>query len=384
MGDPVRPDWSGRLRRVWRTSQDNFAAFVVSAPANIRYLCGFDGSAGFLISSPSASWLVVDGRYAIAARAARSAGELAPVEIVTAAGSLEAAMADLIGSLGPGRVAVDSEHVTLAALERWQRASPDRTFVGTSRWVETLRLVKDDSELQTIRRACALLSGVARELSRWVAAERTEREVARDIDEAMRRAGLVRPAFETIVASGPNSAHPHARPTDRRLAAGDLVVLDFGGVLDGYCGDLTRMAGVGQVKAEARSLFEAVRAAQVAALAAVRAEALASEVDAAARRVLLSHGFGDAILHATGHGLGLEVHEAPRLGRPPATSKNGVEEPESPSAVNPDRLAAGMVCTIEPGAYVDGLGGVRLEDDVVVTAGGCEVLTDAPRDLILV
>ena len=379
MGDPVRPDWSGRLRRVWRTPQEDFAALVVSAPANIRYLCGFDGSAGFLISSPGQAWLVVDGRYGVAAQSALVAGALGPVEVLTASGSLETAMAGVIGSLGPGRVAVDAEHVTLASLERWQRGSPDRTFVGTSRWVETLRLVKDDWELKTIRRACSLLSGVARDLGTWVAPGRSEREVAADIDQAMRRAGLARPAFETIVASGPNSALPHARPTDRRLTDGDLVVLDFGGVLDGYCGDLTRMAGVGQVKADARSLFEAVRAAQVAALAAVRAEALASEVDAAARRVLLSHGFGDAILHATGHGLGLEVHEAPRLGRPTATRKNGVEEP-----VGHDRLAAGMVCTIEPGAYVDQLGGVRLEDDVVVTAGGCEVLTDAPRDLILV
>jgi Xaa-Pro aminopeptidase len=160
-----------------------------------------------------------------------------------------------------------------------------------------------------------------------------------------------------------------------------LVVLDFGAVLDGYCGDLTRMAGVGEVKAEARGLFEAVRAAQVAALAAVRAEAPVFEVDAAARRVLTTHGFGDAILHATGHGLGLEVHEAPRLGRQRESSG---ERPGEPSDREMDRLAAGMVCTIEPGAYVEGVGGVRLEDDVVVTDEGCEVLTEAPRDLLLV
>ena len=195
----------------------------------------------------------------------------------------------------------------------------------------------------------------------------------------MRRSGLARPAFATIVASGPNSALPHARPTDRRLQKGDLVVLDFGGVLDGYCGDLTRMAGVGEVTAEARALFEAVRAAQVAALAAVRAEALVSEVDTAARRVLTAHGFGDAFLHATGHGLGLEVHEAPRIGRPSESRGGGRDEPGEL-----DRLAAGMVCTIEPGAYVEQVGGVRLEDDVVVTDEGCEVLTEAPRDLLLV
>jgi Xaa-Pro aminopeptidase len=239
-----------------------------------------------------------------------------------------------------------------------------------------LRAIKDEGELASLRGACQRTSEVARELGSWVRAGRSEREIARDIEQAMQRAGLSRPSFETIVASGPNSALPHARPTDRRLQDGDLVVLDFGGVLDGYCGDLTRVAGVGQVKAEARALFEAVRAAQVAALAAVRAEALASDVDTAARRVLTACGFGEAILHATGHGLGLDVHERPRIGRPSA-------EVEGESG-ELDRLIAGMVCTIEPGAYVESVGGVRLEDDVVVTEEGCEVLTDAPRDLLLV
>jgi Xaa-Pro aminopeptidase len=200
---------------------------------------------------------------------------------------------------------------------------------------------------------------------------RTERQVAADIDAAMMRAGFSRPAFQTIVASGPNSALPHAHPGDRQIRNGDLVVLDFGGVLDGYCGDLTRMAAVGQVQANAQALVNAVRQAQDAALRTVRPGLLASDVDHAAREVLSNLGFGEAFLHATGHGLGLDLHEAPRIGR----------------ATEPDRavrLEAGMVCTIEPGAYVEGLGGARLEDDVVVTADGCEVLTDAPRDLVIV
>jgi Xaa-Pro aminopeptidase len=194
--------------------------------------------------------------------------------------------------------------------------------------------------------------------------------VARAIDAALERAGFSAPAFPTIVAAGPNSAHPHARPTDRRLQHGELVLLDFGGVLDGYCGDLTRMAAVGRVAPDARALFDAVREAQAAAITAVRAGVLASDVDAAARRTLEARGYGTRFLHATGHGLGLDLHEAPRLGRA--------------DAERPEPLAAGMVCTIEPGAYIDGLGGVRLEDDVLVTAEGCEVLTDAPRDLLVV
>ena len=380
MGDFDRPDWSGRLRRVWRTPPADVSALVVSSPANIKYLSGFDGSAGLLLTSPDRTWLLVDGRYDRSARLSRAAGQLADVEIATLTGSVERLLSTLISEVAPGSVGFEAHHVTVATLRNWERTCAERTFVATANWIERLRIIKERTELIAIRRACAVTSDIARELGRWLREGRTEREIAWDIDEAMRRAGVTRPAFETIVASGPNSALPHARPTDRQLQRGDLVVLDFGGVLDGYCGDLTRMAGVGEVKPEARGLFEAVRAAQVAALAAVRAEAPVFEVDAAARRVLTTHGFGDAILHATGHGLGLEVHEAPRLGRRSESSDRVGE----PSEREMDRLAAGMVCTIEPGAYVEGVGGVRLEDDVVVTDEGCEVLTEAPRDLLLV
>jgi Xaa-Pro aminopeptidase len=169
------------------------------------------------------------------------------------------------------------------------------------------------------------------------------------------------------VASGPNSARPHARPGSRELTAGDLVVLDFGGVLDGYCVDLTRMAAVGRVGPEAESLYAGVRMAHAAALGAIRAGVPAVRVDAAARQVLEDKGLGAAFVHGTGHGLGLEVHEAPRVSR-----------------LSPldEVLEAGMVCTVEPGAYVPGVGGVRLEDDVVVTDTGAELLTTTSRDLI--
>ena len=246
----------------------------------------------------------------------------------------------------------------------------DVEWIATERLVERHRMVKDPGEIAILRRACRSVSDVAREIPALVTAGRTELEIARAIDQALDRAGLDGPAFPTIVAAGPNSALPHARPSDRRLVIGDLVLLDFGGRLDGYCGDLTRMAAVGQVGAQARSLFEAVREAQTAAIAVVRPGQEAPAVDTAAREVLERHGLSEAVLHATGHGLGLELHEAPRIARP---------DPH-----HTDRLEAGMVCTIEPGAYVDGFGGVRLEDDVLVTAEGCEVLTDAPRDLVVV
>jgi hypothetical protein len=225
-----------------------------------------------------------------------------------------------------------------------------------------MRLIKDPREIAILRRAGAAIVGVAAQLGPWVRAGRTEREVAADINRGLEQAGFTRPAFETIVASGPNSALPHARPGEHRLADGHLVVLDFGGVLDGYCVDLTRMAGVGRLGTGAVGIFHAVREAHQAALVSIRAGVAAGAVDAAARQVLENKGLGAAFVHGTGHGLGLDVHEAPRLSR---LSKPG------------DLLRAGMVCTIEPGAYVPGVGGARLEDDVLVTDRGVEVLTPA-------
>jgi Xaa-Pro aminopeptidase len=371
MGDSLRPDWSGRLRRLWRSDRGSSApAFIISSPVNIKYLTGFEGTAG-LISTPSATWLLLDGRYEQAARQARSAGAIADVGIRLVPGRFDKTVAELVAEIGLTECAFEAESVTVATLEAWRRAMPGIVFAATYQWVEELRAIKESFELDRIRAACRATSEVGRALGQWVAAGRTELEISHDIDAALLRAGCTRTAFPTIVASGPASAHPHARPTDRQLRDGDLVVLDFGGVLDGYCGDLTRMAGVGPIPAEARTMFDAVRAAHGAALAAVRAQALAADVDTAARRVLAERGFGDAFLHATGHGLGLEVHEAPRLGR--------AGEDRSQTA---NRLQAGMVCTIEPGAYLERIGGVRLEDDVLVTAEGNEVLTDVPRDLL--
>jgi Xaa-Pro aminopeptidase len=196
----------------------------------------------------------------------------------------------------------------------------------------------------------------------------TEKEIAGRIEEAMRQAGFSRPAFDTIVASGPNSALPHASPTDRVLETGDPTVLDFGGVYSGYCVDLTRTVQLGGISGDMARLFEAVAEAQTAAIAAVRPGIRPSEVDRAARTVLERHGLGEAFGHGTGHGLGLEIHEEPRVGRAQANLPD-------------DPLEPGVVITVEPGAYVPGTGGVRIEDDVLVTSDGCEVLTDVPTFL---
>ncbi len=364
-------DWAARLRRVAEHCQtESFDALVVSTPVNVRYLTGFAGSAGLLVATPGHHSLLTDGRYDAFVCEAIRAGGIAPVEVERVESRYDEALAARLARLRPRRVAFEAEHVTVAKLDQWRSATPAVEWCSTSQVVEKMRVIKDAAELDALRRGGRALSGVATALGTWVRPGRTEREVARDIDLAIERVGFERPAFETIVASGLNSAYPHARPTDRRLAAGDLVVLDFGGVLDGYCVDLTRMAGIGQIGSAAQEIYAAVRDAQAAALKAVRPGRHASDVDLAAREVLESRGFGAAFVHGTGHGLGLEVHEAPRV----AKASSGAL----------DVLEIGMVCTIEPGAYVAGVGGVRLEDDVVVTLGGSELLTEAPRDLLMV
>jgi Xaa-Pro aminopeptidase len=232
-----------------------------------------------------------------------------------------------------------------------------------------------------------MLSGVATHLLGDLEPDVTERELAARIDWELKRAGFDRPAFDTIVAAGANGALPHAQPTARRIRAGDLVVLDFGGVYDGYCVDLTRTVCFGEPDSEMRRVYDAVAQAQDAAIAAVKPGVRASEIDAAARDTLSGHRLGEAFGHSTGHGLGIEVHEEPRVSkrREPSSGQDARSEDRRPAAgpsANPDAIIqAGMVFTIEPGAYLPKWGGVRLEDDVLVTSSGAEVLTAVPREL---
>jgi Xaa-Pro aminopeptidase len=371
MTSPLRPDWSGRLARVQSSlGQATLDVLIVSELLNISYLTGFAGSAGLLLVTPAGSTLMVDGRYALGVRQEQATGAVAPVALLDVATRYDLTLAARLDERGPSRVGFEAGHVTVARLQAWQRAIPAATWIPTERLVEQHRLVKDAWEQAVFRRASALIDGVALRLPEWIRAGRTEEAIAADIDGGIKAAGFSGPAFATIVASGPNSARPHARPSGRMLAAGDLVVLDFGGVLDGYCVDLTRMAAVAPVSDPARALYDAVVAAHAAALAAVKPGIDASAIDQAARAALEERGLGPAFLHSTGHGLGLEIHESPRIARADTEPSGSIE--------------TGMVFTIEPGAYVEGLGGVRLEDDVLVTTTGCEVLTRAPRDLVVV
>jgi Xaa-Pro aminopeptidase len=339
-------------------------ALIVTHAANLFYLTGLRASAGALVISPGRAELVVDSRYLTAAQAAAAA--LPGVRVHHAERALDETVASLVRAAGARRVGIEAAHLPVARFNRlseWladSSAGEPTALIATERIVERLRAVKDASEITILREAGRRIAGVAAGLPNLAAPGRTEREVAAAIDASLREAGFERPAFETIVASGPNSALPHARPTGRVLADGDGVVLDFGGIYDGYCVDLTRTLHVGPVSDAFRRLFEAVEAAHAAAIGAVKSGVRAVDIDGAARRALTERGLGEAFGHGTGHGLGLEVHEEPRI---------------SPLAPADDEVTAGMVFTIEPGAYVPGVGGVRIEDDVLVTGDGCEILT---------
>jgi Xaa-Pro aminopeptidase len=374
MALPASADLAARHARV-RQSFDALAidVLVVTAVHNIRYLSNHVGSSGVLLLTRDSVRLLVDFRYRESVTrlqaSASACPELVPVDVPA---SYDDALIHALGQLGAESVGFEASDVSVARHSLWQRmvAQSDRrmTFRPTERAVEQARVVKDAWEVATLRKAAAGLTPVAESAFAAVKAGVSERDVASAIEAALRGAGFERPAFETIVAAGPNGALPHHRAGDRILAAGDLVVLDFGGVLDGYCSDLTRTVSIGPPSPEAERLYSAVLDAQHAAIAAVRPGIDSTAVDRAARALLEERGLGDAFGHGTGHGLGLDVHEEPRVTRPR-------------SDVPAVALEPGMVITIEPGAYLPGFGGVRIEDDVLVTEAGGEVLTRVSRDL---
>ncbi len=353
-----------RVRAAFAPAQID--ALLVSHLANIRYLTGFAGTSGALLVSQNRATLCVDGRYSTAARTldAATAGLF---DVVVSEREADEAAEQVIRNGASRRVGIEAAYLSVSRFNRLTGTIDDREVVATERIVEAVRAVKDASEIATLREAARRLSLVARDLHRFVLPGRAERDVAADLDAAMRAAGFERPAFETIVASGPNSALPHARPTTRTLEVGEGVVLDFGGIYDGYCVDLTRTLHFGPRPPALRRLFAAVAEAHAAAVAAVRPGIPASEIDRAARDVLGRHRLAEAFGHGTGHGLGLEIHEEPRLSEAGTARHDAIVEP-------------GMVFTIEPGAYVPGVGGVRLEDDVLAGESGAEVLTDVPID----
>ncbi|MGB7220486.1 MAG: Xaa-Pro peptidase family protein [Vicinamibacterales bacterium] len=353
-------------------------ALVVTSLPNVLYLTNFTGSTAVVVLTAAGLHFLTDFRYVTVMNEVRDTPYGCPdLELVTVDGSYDGALAKLLGSLKLGRVGFEGAHVTvsrhawLADVLARERAGAAPSLIATEGLVERARLYKDEYEVRTLREAARRLSVVAEAVLGDVRAGRTEREMALAIDWRIRQGGFERSAFETIVASGPNGARPHARPGERMFSEGDVVVLDFGGVYDSYCVDLTRTVSVGRASGRAREVYDAVREAHDSAIRAVAPGRSRFDIDAAARRVLGERGLAEAFGHGTGHGLGIEIHEDPRIARrrPDADTRD-------------ENVAPGMVFTIEPGAYLPDWGGVRIEDDVLVTQSGVEVLTDVTTELL--
>lgn len=364
LADLPAPGHASRLERL-RTAMPHqgIDAILVTKLVNLRWLVGFTGSAGLALVTPDELVFVTDGRY----------GEQATTEIEAAGLDVEivvsTAHADVLGPrLGGGttRLGLEANDVSWATTRRigaeW---FPQAELVPTENLVESLRELKEPAEVARIEAAAAIADQALIHAADQIRPGVSERTIATTIEAAMVALGADGPAFDTIVASGPNGARPHHHPGDRLLQEGDLVVIDMGSAVDGYCSDMTRTFALAPIGETERRMIEVVSAAQAAGVAAVRAGVSASAVDAAARAVIAEAGWGDHFVHPTGHGLGLEIHEPLRL-----------------AATSDATLAAGHVVTVEPGVYLPGVGGVRVEDTVEVTAEGSRVLTRSAHPVV--
>jgi len=332
---------------------------LVANPENRRYLTGFTGSSGVAAVTASRAIFITDFRYIDQARM-----ECPGWEIVRQGTVMLDTVAEVLTSLGARRVGFERSHATYGFYEDLATRLEGRDLIPTSDIVESIRLVKDEGEIDLIRRAAAIADEALEDILPMLRPGVAECEIALEIEYRMRKLGAEGPAFDTIVASGPRSALPHGRASERVLAAGDFVTIDMGARVEGYNSDLTRTFVLSPVTGQQKEIYELVREAQEKALTAVRPGPTGKEIDAVARDIISRRGHGEHFGHGLGHGVGLAVHEGPRLA--PTGDKS---------------LQAGNVVTVEPGVYITGWGGVRIEDLSVVRPDGVEVLSSFPKDL---
>jgi Xaa-Pro aminopeptidase len=364
-GELPAMDVAGRLTKLRaRLGDAGSDALLVTFLPNVRYLTGFTGSAAMLLVTGDAAVFTSDGRYRT--QATEQLGALG-VEATIEIGATVAEQRDAIGrALDPtARLGLEAHAVSWSQQRAFAAAFEGHELVPTDGVVERLRRVKEPGEVARIHAACTIADDALGALLPTLGG-RTERDFALDLEVEMRRRGASGNSFDPIVAGGPNAAKPHARPSSRVVERGELVVIDFGCIVDGYCSDMTRTVSVGDPGPDARRIWDVVRESQWAGREAVRAGTDCAAVDAACRDLIAKAGWGDAFVHSTGHGVGLEIHEAPRV-----------------AASASDTLEAGSVVTVEPGVYLPGVGGARIEDTLVVTADGSEPLTAFPKELVL-
>lgn len=384
-------DVTQRLQRARQRLEDaSVDALLVTTLANVRYLTGFSGSAGVMVLTPDSALLTTDGRYRTqSAQQVGSAGAGSAVRIeIGGADAQREAVKALLSRAGATRIGLEADNVTWASARRWaellgarwpesvagdaDEVRGDLELLPTSGCIEGLREVKDDAEVARMAQAAAIADAALADVRELLHAsgsgkrDVTESEIALELDIAMRRRGAEDRAFDTIVASGPNSAKPHHQPTGRRLQAGDPVVIDFGATFEGYRSDMTRTFCIGgEPRGELARVFDVVRQSQAQGVAAVRSGTGVKQVDDVCREVIDNAGWGDAFEHGTGHGVGLDIHEAPTV-----------------SPLGTAILAPGVVVTVEPGVYLPEIGGVRIEDTLVVTDDGSQPLTEFGKDVV--
>ena len=354
-------DFGGRIAKVQqRLTSEGLDGLLVSNLINVRYLSGFTGTNAQLYVTPDRCVFMTDPRYEARAHALVRGG----AEIAIYPSRMIESLAPLLGNAG--RMGIEAMTMTLAERDDLADRLDRVELAPTVGIVESLRRRKEPTEVEAIRSAVALADRAYSWVLDRLVPGASEREIALALEIRMREWGAEAVSFPPIVGSGPLSAHIHHSPTDRELQKGDLVLLDFGCRLEGYCSDCTRTVVLGAATDEQRHMYDLVLAAQAAGIDAVRPGVGGAEADGAARDVIETAGKGDLFGHGLGHGVGLDIHEAPRLKR-----------------ISEDTLAAGDVVTVEPGVYVQGVGGIRIEDCVIVTDTGCEVLGSAPKDELI-
>lgn len=353
-------EFAGRRRLVAaELATRELDAFLVSSMASLRYLTGFTGSSGVLLVLPGDAILFTDPRYAV------QSGREVSCRTKILKGPLLPGVAASVGRKRIRRLGFERAHLSYDGYDVLRAGLPVNTACEpVAGWVEAHRMLKTGSEIELIERSVATNSAAFEQAARRIRAGMQEEELAGEIEYRMRRLGAQKPSFETIVAAGERSALPHAHPTGAALKSDQLVLIDMGAFRDGYASDMTRMLFLGKPGARVKRMYGAVLEAQLAAIDAVRPGVTTAYVDGQARKVLKTYKLDHAFIHSTGHGLGLEIHEMPRIGRKDKTL-----------------LQAGMAITIEPGVYVEGFGGIRIEDTVVVTQTGCRVLTPTSKEL---
>ena len=339
-------------------------ALLVTTAHDRRYLTGFPSSAGCVLITPEYACFLTDFRYIEAAERAITAMECRMYK------RLSETLHELFAAHGVSRVYVQASAMPVAELRRWRELLPEAEWVGDAsldEWLHAERLCKTPQEIACIRQAQALTEYGFDHIVRYIRAGQTEREIALELEFCIRRQGAERVAFDFIVVSGANSALPHGVPTDKVVEPGDFITMDFGAVVDGWHTDMTRTVAAGQVSDEQKAVYNTVLQAQRASLKALHAGLSCKAGDAAARDVIAAAGYGDYFGHSTGHGVGVEIHEAPVM---------------APSAQD-TCLQVGSVVTVEPGIYLPGRFGVRIEDMALITKDGCEDLTVSPKELLV-